>query len=235
MTHSIKLLMASVASCVFLTACGGGGGSSSSSTPPVVVTPPTNTGPVFQSGSFAPSSDFVDQCEAPRTGTDPLSNEPYADEAGSTRLEKFWIRSWSDETYLWNTEIADTDPDSIAERVPYFDVTKSFELTETGSGREKDDFHFSESTEDFVARRNSAAVSGYGFRIVSVGPRDADGFSIPPRDFRILYTEPNSPASAIQNGQVNFPRGTRLLEIDGADVVNGNDANTLNAGLSPSR
>jgi len=146
---------------------------------------------------------------------------------------KFWIRSWSDETYLWNTEIEDTDPNSIADRVDYFDITKSFELTETGSGREKDDFHFSEPTEDFVDRRNSAASSGYGYRLTSVGPRDANGSSIPPRDFRILYTEPNSPASATQDGQVNFPRGTRILEVDGADLVDGNDPDTLNAGLFP--
>ena len=239
MTNSIKLLMASAASCVFLAACGGGG---SSSTPAPVAAPPPPTppvamAPVFESGSFEPSSDFVNLCENPRSGVDPLSanGSVYADTAGSTLEEKFWIRSWSNETYLWNDEIVDTDPNSIAERVPYFDITKSNELTETGSGREKDDFHFSEFTEDFVARRNSAAVSGYGFSLVSVGPRDADGFSIPPRDFRILYTEPNSPASASQNGQVNFPRGTQILEIDGADLVNGNDTNTLNAGLSPAQ
>jgi len=237
MTNSIKFLLGSAASCAFLVACGGGGGSSSTPNPPSSggPTPPVSSAPTFTAGSFDPSSDFVDQCETPRTGVDPLGDNgaAFTDRAGSELLEKFWIRSWSNETYLWNTEIQDTDPNSISGRVPYFDITKSNELSETGSGREKDDFHFSESTESFVERRNSTAVSGYGFRVVSVGPRDADGFSIPPRDFRILYTEPNSPASATQNGQVNFPRGTQILEVDGADLVNGNDSNTLNAGLSP--
>jgi hypothetical protein len=148
-------------------------------------------------------------------------------------LEKFWIRSWSHETYLWNDEIEDRDPNSIADKIEYFDVMKSNELSETGSGVPKDDFHFSEPTEDFVDRRNSTATSGYGLRLTSIGPRDANGASIPPRDFRILYTEPGSPASAVQNGQVNFPRGTRILEVNGADLVNGNDADTLNAGLFP--
>ena len=236
MTKSIKLLLASAASCAFLAACGGGGGSST--TPPVVVTPPpppVSTGPVFEAGTFEASSEFDAQCENPRTGTDPLSDSgaPFRDTNGSTLLEKFWLRSWSNETYLWNTEIEERDPNSIADRVAYFDLLKSNELSDTGSGKEKDDFHFSESTEDFVERRNSTATSGYGFRITSIGPRDANGASITPRDFRILYTEPNSPASAVQDGQINFPRGTKILEIDGADLVNGNDGATLNAGLFP--
>lgn len=231
MTKSIKLLMASAASCAFLAACGGGGGNNSGNT----VTPPVSTGPVFQSGSFDAASSFVDQCQSPRTGTDPLSDSgaAYRDTSGSTLLEKFWIRSWTNETYLWNTEVTDVDPNSIADRVDYFDVMKSNELSDTGSGREKDDFHFSETTESYVERRNSTASSGYGLSLTSLGPRDADGFSITPRDFRILYTEPNSPASAIQDGQVNFPRGTKILEVDGADLVNGNDSDTLNAGLFP--
>jgi len=232
MTHHFKLLFVSVASCAVLAACGGGGGGGSAPTP-VVVTPPTSSGPVFQAGTFAPSSSYVAQCQTVRTGIDPLTDARYADRAGSTLLEKFWIRSWSNETYLWNDEITDVDPNSIASKIDYFDVMKSFELTESGSGREKDDFHFSEDTESFVARRNSTATSGYGLRLTSVGPRDANGASIPPRDFRILYTEPNSPASAVQNGSVNFPRGTRILEVDGADLVNGNDSDTLNAGLFP--
>jgi len=233
MTHHIKLLLATAASCAFLSACGGSSGGSTSPTTPVVVTPPTNSGPVFQSGSFPPSSNFVAQCQSPRTGTDPLTNASYADTAGSTLLEKFWIRSWSHETYLWNNEIEDVDPNSIADKIDYFDVMKSNELSETGSGSLKDDFHFSEPTEDYVDRRNSTATSGYGLRLTSLGPRDANGASITPRDFRILYTEPDSPASAVQNGQVNFPRGTKILEVDGADLVNGNDADTLNAGLFP--
>ena len=233
MTKSIKLLLASAASCAFLAACGGGGGGGGSSTP--TPTPPTSSAPVFEAGKFDPASDFDHLCETPRSGVDPLSDSgaSYRDRTGSTLEEKFWIRSWSNETYLWNTEIADRDPNSIADRVAYFDVMKSNELSETGSGKEKDDFHFSESTEDYVDRRNSTATSGYGLRLTSVGPRDANGNSIPPRDFRILYSEPDSPASAVQDGQVNFPRGTKILKVDGADLVSGNDTATLNAGLFP--
>jgi len=141
-------------------------------------------------------------------------------------LEKFWLRSWSDETYLWNDEITDTDPDSIAGRVPYFDILKTNELSETGSGREKDDFHFSEPTDEFLERRNSTASSTYGARFTFLR-------SAPPRDIRVVFTEPNSPASAVQNGAVNFPRGAQLITIDGVDVINGDNVDVLNAGLFP--
>jgi len=210
MTHHIKILLVTAASGVILAACGGGGSSSTPTPTPVVVTPPTNSNPVFQSGSFDPASDFVAQCQSPRTGTDPLTDAPFADTDGSTLIEKFWIRSWSHETYLWNNEIEDVDPNSIADKIDYFDVMKSFELTDSGSGREKDDFHFSEDTESFVARRNSEATSGYGFNLTSLGPVDEDGFSIPPRDFRILYTEPDSPAAAEQDGHRPLSTGLKF-------------------------
>lgn len=213
-----------------LSACGGGGSSSPSTD--VAQLPPPPPPPVqgsvsFSPGVFAPMENFVAQCEAPRSGNDPDGN-PWPDRAGSERIEKFWLRSWSDETYLWNDEIIDTDPDTVTGRVPYFDVLKTNELSETGSGREKDDFHFSQTTEEFFENRNSVASSGYGVRFAFLR-------NTPPRDVRVLFTEPNSPASQIQNGSVNFPRGTRLITIDGEDVTNGDDTATLNAGLSPAQ
>ena len=238
MKHASSHLLKSaaiLASTTLLFACGGGGSSSSPSAvlPPPPPPPPVSTGPTFTKDSFEASSRFVDQCEAPRTGNDPDGNR-YTDTAGSTLIEKFWLRSWSNETYLWNTEIEDVDPNSIASRTAYFDVLKSNELSETGSGREKDDFHFSESTEDFFARRNSTASSGYGVRFVNLTRVDQNGNSILPREFRVLYTEPDSPASAVVNGNVNLPRGAQIIEVDGADLLNGSDVTTLNNGLFPS-
>jgi len=85
MTNSIKLLLASVTSSAFLIGCGGGGGSQSTSDPRVMQ-PPVSTAPTFTQGVFAPSSNFVDQCETPRTGVDPLSNNgaQFSDRDGST-------------------------------------------------------------------------------------------------------------------------------------------------------
>ncbi|MEP6343195.1 MAG: S41 family peptidase [Maricaulaceae bacterium] len=213
-----------------LGACGGGGGGSSTPiatavTPPPPP-PPVSTAPTFTQGSFAPRENFVDQCEAPRSGSDANGNI-FPDGAGSELTEKFWLRSWSDETYLWNDEIIDTDPNDTAGRVPYFNILVTNELSETGSGREKDDFHFSQNTEEFLEQQNSVASSGYGLRLAFINS------AAPNRDIRVLYTEPNSPASATQNGVVNFPRGSRLIAIDGEDVLNGDDVDTLNNGLFP--
>jgi len=223
LSHNLLTSAALTFSAVLLTACGGGGGNTVAVVPPP---PPVSQGPTFTPNVFAPRSTFVAQCAVPRSGSDPDGNA-YPDRTGSTLLEKFWLRSWSHETYLWNDEIEDVDPNSIADRVDYFDVLKTNELTETGSGREKDDFHFSESTEDFFDRRNSTASSGYGVRFAFINS------AAPDREIRVLYTEPNSPASAAQNGEVNFQRGALLVEIDGVDVLNGSDTTTLNAGLFP--
>ena len=46
----------------------------------------------------------------------------------------------------------------------------------------------------------------------------------------IAFTEPNSPAT---NLPVPLARGARVLAIDGVDMINGNDVDTLNAGLYP--
>jgi len=212
-----------------LGACGGGGASAPNTTiaqvPPPPPPPLTSSSISFSPGVFAPREDFEAQCETPRNGTNP-DGVRFPDQAGSEELEKFWLRSWSDETYLWNDEIIDTNPNDTEGRVPYFDILKTNELSETGSGREKDDFHFSQTTEEFFESRNSVASSGYGVRFAFLR-------STPPRDVRVLFTEPNSPAAAVQNGSVNFPRGTRLITIDGEDVINGDNTAVLNAGLSP--
>ena len=78
--------------------CHGGGGGGSSN-------PPNNPGPStgWVAGSFLPSSTFADQCAAPRTGTDPSTQQPYPDRLGSTLTENNWLRSWSNELYLWDS------------------------------------------------------------------------------------------------------------------------------------
>ncbi len=177
-------------------------------------------------GRFDPADDFKDLCEAPRTGVD-IEGNSFPDEAGSLLDELFWLRSWTNETYLWNEEVPDQDPNDFSDRLVYFDELRTREIT--ASGENKDDFHFSEPTEVFLSRRNSAGTAGYGVRYVAVSQ------SIP-RDFRVSYTDPDTPASEVVNGQPNLVRGTRILEVDGVDLVNATrqaDIDTLNAGLFP--
>lgn len=213
----IKILLISGASCAFLAACGGGSGSSPAPVaPPVVVTPPTPSGPVYTAGTFEPASTFKSQCEVVRAGR--------GDQSGSTLLEKFWLRSWTDETYLWYNEVTDRDPNSIADRIDYFNELKTDRTT--ASGAAVDQFHFNIDTEEYEARQSGEASAGYGARIRVL--RGA-----PPRDIRVVYTQSNGPAG--QDG--GFRRGDKLLVVNGIDAVNGGSTDAelslLNEGTFP--
>jgi hypothetical protein len=228
--HSKAILTSLVsATALALASCGGGGGGGGTVavTPPPPPPPPpsASSAPTYTAGTFEAASKFKNKCEVVRTGTDSEGNV-FPDQTGSTLEENFWLRSWSNETYLWNREITDQNPGNFSSPVGYFSQLKTFATTQ--SGENKDDFHFSQPTSEFLEQRNNQATSGYGARFVAV-----NGQSAPPRDFRVLYTESNSPASEVVNGQVRLPRGTKLIEIDGESVISGNDVDTLNNGLFP--
>jgi len=206
--------------------CTGGGGGGGGSQPPAPNPPPGGSGPTWTQNVFQPASTFEDRCEIVRTGLD-FEGNPFPDRAGSLLLEKFWLRSWTNETYLWNNEVVDRDPASFGSRLSYFAVLKT--TATTPSGRDKDEFHFSQPTDQYLRERNSAPRASYGARFVLLA-------SSPPRDIRVAYTEPNSPASAIVGGTPNLVRGSVILKIDGIDAVNAASqaaVDALNAALFP--
>lgn len=117
--------------------------------------------PMWNAGEFESINKFKDYCSAPRTGNDPYNdNQPYPDKVGSEFTEKMWLRSWSNETYLWYNEIEDNNPYSFESVAAYFAQLKTEQTTD--SGGKKDNFHFSEPTEDFFKEAQSGVVSGYG-------------------------------------------------------------------------
>lgn len=208
-------------------ACGGSGDGAPSggSNPPP---PPTGGGsnPTWTSGVYAPASQFKDRCQTVRTGVD-LEGNPFPDMAGSTVYENFWLRSWTNETYLWNDEVVDRNPANYNNRLQYFDLLRTTALTP--SGAEKDQFHFSQPTEDFLRERNSAPTAGYGAVFFA-------NSATPPRDFRVAFTEAGTPASETIMGLPNLVRGARILEVDGVDLVYANtdaEIEILNDGLFP--
>lgn len=218
-----------------LAACSGGGGGGGSSTPipsptPIPTPTPTPTPTPSSSwtqGVYQPASNFEAMCAVPRTGFD-IEGNPYTDVQGTLLDELNWLRSWTHETYLWNDEVTDQDPSGFATTDAYFDVLKTFAVTP--SGEDKDDFHFHQPTEDYLAARNSAGSAGYGASFVILS-------ATPPRDVRVRYTDPDTPASTLVGGEPPFQRGAKILEIDGVDVINANSSDavdTLNAGLYPS-
>ena len=204
-THGRLLIAAALA---LLAGCGGSESTTGSS--------------AWKTGIFPPSSDYANQCVSPRTGTDPSTGRPYADRAGTSTTENQFLRSWTNELYLWYSEVPDIDP--AAHQTPaYFDLLKT--SSTTPSGRAKDRFHFTYDTTDWIALSQSGVEAGYGAQWVVLASR-------PPRMVVVAYTEPGSPA---ESG--GLARGAQVLTVDGVDLVNAvdtNSVNTINAGLYPS-
>ncbi len=208
--HSKSTLVATLLSATLLSACGSSG---DSATPE-----PVELAPTWNQGVFASESNFKNRCESPRTGVD-ANGSAYADVAGSKLYEKHWLRSWSHSTYLWYDEIIDSDIAAIDEPTDYFNTLKTTAVT--SSGRPRDRFHYSQDTAEYQQLASSGAALSYGarFRLLE---------SSPPREGRIAYVEPNSPAAA-----AGLSRGAEIVSIDGVDFVYGNNTTVLNDGLFP--
>jgi hypothetical protein len=195
-----------------LSACGGGGGDSSSGSGNT-----TATG--WTAGVFQPSSHFQALCQNPRTGTDPATGAAYPDAQGTTLDENNWLRSWSNELYLWYSEIPDLDPAGYATTAAYFDILKTPATTSTGAP--KDRFHFTYATSVWESLSQAGTDVGYGidFDLVAASP---------PRLVYAVFVWPGYPGEA-----AGIARGAQILSIDGVDVANGSDVTTLNNGLFP--
>jgi len=198
--------------------CGGGGGDASSASGGGG--PPLASG--WVAGSFLPASSFAGKCVNPRTGTNPQTGQPYNETRGTATDENNFLRSWSNDLYLWYNEIVDRDPSQYA-TPDYFNLLKT--TATTASGRSKDRFHFTYSTAEWLSLSQSGVEAGYG-------PLWAVVAAQPPRRIVVAYTEPGSPAA----GDLAFARGAEVLTIDGVDVVNSNtqaQIDTFVAGLYP--
>lgn len=185
-----------------LSACGGGGSGGGPSAPSNSWTP----------GSFLPSSTFDARCATPRPNT--------SDRQGTAADENRWLRSWTNELYLWYGEVTDRDP-ALYTTPQYFDLMKTTAIT--ASGQDKDKFHFTYDTAAWLALSQGGTEAGYGVEFAILAGQ-------PPRRIVVAFTEAGSP------GATQFARGDEILFVDGADAVNGNTnaiVNVLNAGLFP--
>jgi len=199
-----------------LVACGGGGSDA----------PANDAGGAAQDwiqGQFLPAETFAAHCAAPRTALDQNTGLPAFDDIPGTVLdENNWLRSWTNDLYLWYDEVPDRDPAGYSEPLDYFAVLRTPALTSTGSP--KDRFHFALDTAQWLAESQSGISAGFGMELALLSP-------YPPREAAVAYTQPGSPATA-----AGLTRGARILSVDGADLVNGNTQaiiDVLNAGLFP--
>ena len=224
MTQS-NLRFALVISALFsLVACGGGGGGSTPPSPPPPSPPPPPPTSGWQQGVFLDASTFQNMCAVPRTGTDPTNNnQPYPDVTGTTTDENNFLRSFTNDTYLWYDEITDLDPGTFSNTQDYFDQLRTFGTTP--SDKPKDRFSFWIDTLEWFDLFQGGVSAGYGATFAVISPTI-------PRKIVVAYTEPNSPATA---PAVALLRGTTILSVDGFDIDTNTQAgvDALNAGLFP--
>ena len=200
---------------VSLAGCGGGGGGSSGGGG-------GGGGISYSAGVYPASSTLANQCATPRTGTCPWG-ALCPDKPGSALAEKHFLRSWTNELYLWFSEVADTNPASVGGTViDYFSTLKTNALT--ASGAPKDRFHFTYDTADYYALVQSGTSAGYGIVWAVIN-------ATPPREVRVQEVQAGSPADT-----AGIRRGDLVLMLDSIDVVNNgtqSGVNTINAALFP--
>lgn len=188
------LALGSIVSGLVLSGCGGtsdgawvGGGGGSATTE-------------WQEGVFYAKSQYQNYCASPRIGNDPFNNNlPYPDRTGSAAHEKLFLRSWTNELYLWYNEVEDQDPETFTV-ADYFQALKTNQLTVDGAP--KDNFHFSQDTFDYKSQTVSGQTFGYGMI-----------YLFPPGEAIIRDVIPGSPAA-----ELGVTRGMKIVEVNGTDV-----------------
>ncbi len=206
MRYSKWRACAAAALAIGLPACGGGGGSGTAASSAL-----SSDG--WMPGAYQPSSHYQAQCQNPRS---------YLDRKGTTLDENNWLRSWTNELYLWFSEVPDIDPGTYSTPTAYFAVLKTSATTSTG--HPKDRFHFTRPTAEWDQLSQSGVDIGYGLTW-------AIAQSTPPRQVYAAYVWSGDAAAS-----AGLLRGAQVLNIDGVDMVNAGDSAsvaTLNQGLAP--
>ncbi|MFT7776222.1 S41 family peptidase [Roseateles sp.] len=203
-----------------LSGCGGGGGGSGSSGP----TDPGGNSGGLSTEPAGPSSSFAQQCAANNTMAAAGLRTSTLD------TEKKWLRAYFDEAYLWRDEVPRVDPsgarysgsDVYAAMDNYFEALKTPNLTDTGQRRDR--FSFTYPTDEWRALSADGMEAGYGIEWKMTN-------ATPPRQIRVAYVEPGSPADL-----AGVVRGDQLYSVDGinADATDNAGIDLLNAALYPS-
>ena len=205
-----------------LAACGGGEGDSGfTPTSPTAPTTPTTPGISYTPGVYPAASTFANQCQVPRTGTDPSTGQRYPDTQGSSLAEKHFLRSWTNESL------------SLVQRGG-----------RPGSGLRPCRARLLRHAEDHrraAQRPQQGRVPlhlrhGRVLRAVAVrherGLRNQLGSrqgSVPPRQLVVQYVQAGTQAAA-----AGVTRGAEVLRVDGVDLVNDSTqagVNTINSAL----
>lgn len=206
---------------LFLAACGGGGGG---------FDPGGGGGggggtTGWQPGVFLDADTYYARCASPRSGINPATGIPYPDVAGTTLDENNFLRSYSNDTYLWYDEITDRDPSLYNDPLDYFALLKT--NATTPSGEPKDKYHFTYDTDYYYELTQSGVSPSYGIEWALLS-------RTPPRELRVAFTYPNTPVTNPVSGEP-LERGATILAIDGVDIDDNTQAgvDAINRGIMP--
>jgi len=192
-----------------LAACGGGGGGGSFGQ--------TGGGAsTYTPGVFQPSSNFAARCVAPRAGTSDLT--------GTVTDQNNFLRSWTNELYLWYSEAPDLNP-SQYQTANYFDMLKTSATTTSGTAKDK--FHFTYDTKVWQQLSQGGVEVSYGLSwAIQTTSTTRTAF--------VAFLEPTPPASTVA---ANLARGVEVLTVDGTSITANTTAgiDALNAGLFPGK
>jgi carboxyl-terminal processing protease len=202
------------ATALLLTSCGGGSSGGGSD---VSLTNGGNSG-AWAAGVYRPSATFENFCAAPRSGASRITGVPFPDRRGTVLQEKNFLRSWSNETYLWFEDLPDINPANNDSPQVYFQRLVSDKRTASGSL--KDNFHFHQPTEEDEAW-TAGITYGYGLNLKA-------NWDIP-RSIYVVYSDTGSPAA-----NKAIKRGAKIIAVDGVSVAAGNRDSLINA-LFPSQ
>ena len=192
--------------------------SSSKSTPPAQSTPLPDYYYEWEKDKYPYETEFYNRCVFPQTA----EHKP-----GTVLDELFAIRHIIRRYYLFRSEIVDLDPrkfvksatnfdqhyENMTNKDSYLQQLRTFTRRPTGEpthGMHQTaiDLTWKKSTRS--SNSNKLGTYGIEWRVIS---------DKAPRDYRVEFTEPNTPASEIVNGNPIVKRGDKLLKLNDFDFV----------------
>ena len=165
---------------------------------------------LWEPGVFEEYQNLSQICESPRP----------SDLLGTISDENNWIRSWSNDTYLWYDELPDINPSSVENNIDYFNLMKTNGLTPTGKFKDPPGYHYTIPTEQHMSDIAGQPTYGYGMELMFFNPPES-------RRVFVIFNQPNTQASI---NMVN--RGTEILSVNG-ELVAGGDQTLILRALNP--
>lgn len=208
-TRLLKSLTFTLVTILALNGCSSGGSSN-----PKSVSSRSST-PAWQQNVYPDPDIFYKRCATPRSGQDPLRDQPYDETQGTLTDEKMWLRSVLHDLYLWTDLKNEFSPAGL-----------SLEANFLGRLYEGDRFSSMLDEASFVDQFTDGTDQSFGVRWQVYRTDDGQG-----GEQYLWIVADIDPASPLMG---SVQRGNLLVSLDGTDTSSPIYAQaTFNALLSP--